>query len=62
MNEQHTRKSSSPSIIHNKDQVDHINACYDEIRAKYFDNNNNNTNIKKNTLSHIPQQIQQGKP
>ncbi|CAF1126876.1 unnamed protein product [Rotaria sp. Silwood1] len=58
-NEQHTRKSSSPSIIHNKDQVDHINACYDEIRAKYFDNNNNNTNIKKNTLSHIPQQQQQ---
>jgi len=41
------RKSSSP--LHNKDEVDHINACYDEIRAKYF-NNNNNTN-KRNTLN-----------
>ncbi|CAF1358970.1 unnamed protein product [Rotaria sordida] len=53
-NEQHNiRKSSSPSPpIHNnnKDQVDHINACYDEIRAKYFDNNNNNTK-QKNHIS-----------
>ncbi|CAF2704532.1 unnamed protein product [Rotaria sp. Silwood2] len=52
-NEQHTRKSPSPPI-HNKDQVDHINACYDEIRAKYFDKNNNNT--KQNTLPNLSQQ------
>ncbi|UJR09449.1 hypothetical protein I4U23_013688 [Adineta vaga] len=41
--EQQTRHSPTPPT-HDKDQVDHINACYDEIRAKYFDNNNNNNN------------------
>lgn len=34
------RKSASP--IHNQDQVDHINSCYDEIRAKYFNTNKRN--------------------
>ncbi|CAF1292731.1 unnamed protein product, partial [Adineta ricciae] len=32
--------SKTPSPTHNKDKVDHINACYDEIRAKYFNKNN----------------------
>ena len=27
----------SSTVLHNKAQVNHINACYDEIRAKYFD-------------------------
>jgi hypothetical protein len=35
-----TRKSTSP--LHNKDEVEHINACYDEIRAKYFNANKRN--------------------
>jgi hypothetical protein len=52
-NEQQTRNSPSP-LTHNKDQVDHINACYDEIRAKYFDNNNNNT--KQNIIGILSQQ------
>lgn len=55
--EQQTRNSPSPPI-HNKDQVDHINACYDEIRAKYFDKNNNNTtntNTKSNTIGILSQ-------
>ena len=30
------------SPMHNKDQVDHINSCYDEIRAKYFNTNKQN--------------------
>ncbi len=51
--EQQTRNSPSPPI-HNKDQVDHINACYDEIRAKYFDKNNNNP-PKQNTLGLLSQ-------
>jgi hypothetical protein len=51
--EQQTRNSPSPPI-HNKDQVDHINACYDEIRAKYFDKNNNNTK-KQNTIAILSQ-------
>jgi hypothetical protein len=42
--EQQTRNSPSPPI-HNKDQVDHINACYDEIRAKYFNNNTKQSTI-----------------
>ncbi|UJR36717.1 hypothetical protein I4U23_029433 [Adineta vaga] len=44
-------KTSSP--IHNKDTVDHINACYDEIRAKYFTNNNlsNNDHQSRSLLS-----------
>lgn len=42
--EQQTRTSPSPPI-QNKDQVDHINACYDEIRAKYFDNPKANSTI-----------------
>jgi hypothetical protein len=50
--EQQTRNSPSPPV-HNKDQVDHINACYDEIRAKYFDNNNNNT--KQHTIGILSQ-------
>ncbi|CAF4126177.1 unnamed protein product [Rotaria magnacalcarata] len=33
------RKSPSPSPANNQDKVDHINACYDEIRAKYFTDN-----------------------
>ena len=50
--EQQTQSSSPPS--HNQDQVDHINACYDEIRAKYFDTNNNST-TKSNTISILSQ-------
>ena len=51
--EQQTQSSSSPPS-HNQDQVDHINACYDEIRAKYFDTNNNST-TKSNTISILSQ-------
>jgi hypothetical protein len=48
------RQRNSPSPpIHNKDQVDHINACYDEIRAKYFDKNNNTT--KQTTIGLLSQ-------
>ena len=53
--QQQLRKSPSPPI-HNQDQVDHINACYDEIRAKYFDKNNNtNNSTKQNTLAALSQ-------
>ena len=52
--EQQTRRSPSPIIVHNKDQVDHINACYDEIRAKYFDNNNNTKASTIGALSKHP--------
>ena len=48
--EQQSKRSPSP-VIQNQDQVDHINACYDEIRAKYFDSNNN----KSNTISVLSQ-------
>ena len=50
-NEQQSKRSPSP-VIHQQDQVDHINACYDEIRAKYFDSNNN---TKSNTISVLSQ-------
>ena len=45
------RNSPSPPIHANQDQVDHINACYDEIRAKYFDKNNNTTTTTITTTS-----------
>ena len=58
------QKSSSPpssaappppttTTTHNQDQVDHINACYDEIRAKYL--NNNNSTKQTSTLSALSQ-------
>ncbi len=51
--EQQIRNTPSPlNNNHNKDQVDHINACYDEIRAKYFDKNNN---TKSNTIGILMQ-------
>ncbi|CAF1030995.1 unnamed protein product [Adineta steineri] len=54
--QQPARHSPSPPTTHNKDQVDHINACYDEIRAKYFDNNNNNASTtKSNTIGILSQ-------
>jgi hypothetical protein len=52
--QQQTRSSPSPPI-HNQDQVDHINACYDEIRAKYFDKNNNSTTTKPTTIGLLAQ-------
>jgi hypothetical protein len=52
--QQQSRRSPSPPI-HNKDQVDHINACYDEIRAKYFDKNNNSTTNKQNNIGLLSQ-------
>ncbi len=39
-NDSHEETRKSPTLIHNKDEVEHINACYDEIRAKYFNNDN----------------------
>ena len=51
-NNNNKQNSASPSSQpkHNKDNVDHINACYDEIRAKYFDKNNNNSNSNSNII------------
>ncbi|CAF4703203.1 unnamed protein product [Rotaria sp. Silwood1] len=46
-NNNNETKQSSTSI-HNQDKIDHINACYDEIRAKYF---NDNDIKKQNTLN-----------
>ncbi|CAM4966091.1 unnamed protein product [Rotaria socialis] len=42
------RKSPSPSPVNNQDKVDRINACYDEIRAKYFTDNDTK---KRNALN-----------
>lgn len=55
--EQQLRSSPSPPLNPNQDQVDHINACYDEIRAKYFDKNNNNntTSNKQSTIGLLSQ-------
>ncbi|CAF3702221.1 unnamed protein product [Rotaria sordida] len=44
-NNNETKQSSTS--IHNQDKIDHINACYDEIRAKYFHDND----IKKQNIS-----------
>ena len=52
--EQQSQQQSSSPPNHHQDQVDHINACYDEIRAKYFDTNNNST-TKSNTISILSQ-------
>jgi hypothetical protein len=51
--EQQTRNSPSPPI-HNKDQVDHINACYDEIRAKYFDKNTTKQSTSQHSYVPLP--------
>ena len=41
-NDSHDQTEISTSALHNRDEVDHINACYDEIRAKYFTTNKRN--------------------
>lgn len=53
--QQQLRNSPSPPLNPHQDQVDHINACYDEIRAKYFDKNNNNTTSKQSTIGLLSQ-------
>ncbi|CAF1179753.1 unnamed protein product [Adineta steineri] len=50
-NDSHEETRKPPSPIHKKDEVDHINACYDEIRAKYYNNNNNNNINKRNIIN-----------
>ncbi|CAF1659535.1 unnamed protein product [Adineta ricciae] len=45
----------SQAAPHAKDEVDHINACYDEIRAKYFDSNSTTAIAKANTIEVLSQ-------
>ncbi|CAF3859734.1 unnamed protein product [Rotaria sp. Silwood2] len=46
-NNNNNEPEQSATPIHNQDKIDHINACYDEIRAKYFNDND----IKKPSTS-----------
>ena len=43
MDDLHNEIKTSQSSIRNKDEVNQINACYDEIRAKYYDDINKET-------------------